>query len=173
MALYNSCELTRAPRRELILCSGIYLAAQSRTSTYPEQRSQLLHPSPVQTLSGRQPNERQGQLLSSNLYLHRKPPVIPAMTSVSSLFSLQLRYEESHLADRAGNLVVKSKGFSRRKMDCICKGALWNYKDNDETLHLVAIPILGMVTTIRRMLWSSVSKHKLSIASHCSLTTIQ
>lgn len=94
------------------------------------------------------------------------------MTSVSSLFSLQLRHEESHLADKAGNLLVmKSKGFSRRKMDYICKGALWNCKDNDETLHWVASPILGMVTTIWRVLWSSVSKHTLSIASHCSLTT--
>lgn len=52
------------------------------------------------------------------------------MTSVSSLVSLQLRYKESHLADKAGNLlVVKSKGFSMRKMDYICQGALWNCKE--------------------------------------------
>lgn len=36
-----------------------------------------------------------------------------ALTSVSSLFSLQLRYEKSHLAKKAGNLLAgKTKSFS-------------------------------------------------------------
>lgn len=51
--------------------------------------------------------------------------MILALTSVSSLFSLQLIYEKSeksHLAEKAGNLLeVKSKGFSMGKFTAFTK----------------------------------------------------
>lgn len=75
-----------------------------------------------------------------------------ALTSVSSLFSLQLRYEKSHLARKLETFLQGKLRVSPWETYCIYKGALWTCKDKNKTPHWLAIPIINMVTNICRIL---------------------
>lgn len=64
-------------------------------------------------MSGRQQKKRGKDSHSSLIRTYMEKAQFLALTSVSSLFSVQLRYKKNHLAEKAGNLLaVKSKGSS-------------------------------------------------------------